>query len=209
VKKYKFTKKYDWWNVDHHSNRALLKTIFDAYDFKEKLVFLEIGVFEARTSCWLLDNILTLRKNPGILYLIEPYLTKFGKYNLSQHLGDIILLQDFSVNVLIRFIQEKLLKFDLIYVDGDHNACGLLQDLILSWKLLKVGGIMLIDDYEMEAVDPWFYKSHKEFSENYPQLKFTHPRIAIDSFLTIYRGQYDKIIDNYQIGLRKVVGLGE
>jgi hypothetical protein len=208
MKKYKFTKKYDWWNEDHHNNRAYLKKVFDAYDPIERLTFLEIGVFEARTSCWLLDNILTLRAKPGMLYLIEPDLPAYGKSNLTQHLGDIILYQEPSLKVLIRLITENLQKFDLIYVDGDHNACGVLQDLVLSWKLLKVGGIMLIDDYEMEAMDPWFYKSHKEFSKDYPGLVFTHPRIAIDSFLSIYRGQYTKIIDNYQIGLKKVTDLG-
>jgi len=79
-----------------------------------------------------------------------------------------------------------------------------LEDLVLSWKLLKVGGLMLIDDYEMETLDPWFYISHKQF-QNTPRLRFTHPRIAIDAFRNIYRGQYETVIDNYQIGLKKVL----
>jgi hypothetical protein len=31
--------------------------------------------------------------------------------------------------------------------------------LVLSWKLLKVGGIMLIDDYEMEVTDLCIYQT--------------------------------------------------
>ena len=64
---------------------------------------------------------------------------------------------------------------------------------------------MLIDDYEMETTDPWHYVSHKQFDKSNPRLRFTHPRIAIDAFLNIYRGQYKLVIDNYQIGIKKII----
>jgi hypothetical protein len=31
--------------------------------------------------------------------------------------------------------------------DGSHRARDVLEDAVLSWPLLKVGGIMLFDDY--------------------------------------------------------------
>lgn len=209
MNKYKFTKKMNFWNVDHLTNFALIKQIFNNSE-ESQLNFLEIGVFEGRTSCWLIDNILSIEsinKSKGMLHCIDPYIAKNGEYNLRQHLGDIIFYRESSGKVLIDLIKDNIFKFDFIYVDGDHNACGLLEDLILSWKLLKVGGIMLIDDYEMEAVDPWHYISHKEFTQNNPKLRFTHPRIAIDAFLNIYRGQFDLVIDNYQIGVKKIANL--
>jgi len=224
MNKYKFTKKADWWEIDHQLNFDFIKQYFMAIyiPFSEsipsnscessyRLSFLEIGVFEGRTSVWLLDNILEIPNNgrSGILHCIEPNLTKNGKFNLKQHMGNIILHEMLSVKALISFIQEDVFKFDFIYVDGDHNACGLLEDLVLSWKLLKVEGIMLIDDYEMETTDPWHYKSHKEFNLHNPKLRFTHPRIAIDAFLGIYRGQFELIIDNYQIGIKKIINLSQ
>ena len=36
--------------------------------------------------------------------------------------------------------------FDLIYVDGEHHAASALEDAILSFPLLKVGGAMVFDD---------------------------------------------------------------
>jgi tetratricopeptide (TPR) repeat protein len=38
-------------------------------------------------------------------------------------------------------------KYDFIYVDGSHLCLDVYLDLMLSWKLLNVGGIMAIDDY--------------------------------------------------------------
>jgi hypothetical protein len=95
---------------------------------------------------------------------------------------------------------------DFIYLDGDHNAQGLLRDTVYSWEVLKTGGLLLMDDYEMELTDPWHYISHKEFSI-YPRANFKPPCCAIDSFLSSYRGLYDKVIDNYQIGVVKRVSL--
>ncbi len=36
--------------------------------------------------------------------------------------------------------------FDVVYVDGDHRAAPALCDMILGWKLLRPGGLMLLDD---------------------------------------------------------------
>ena len=216
MKKYKFTKKYDFWEPDHYENFSFIKKYFDKDNYPEnpypdfKLTFLEIGVFEGRTSVWLIDNILNPEGSEiesGVLHCIDTELMEKTKFNLKQHIDNLIFYHESSINTLIDMIHNKFFRFDFIYVDGDHNACGLLQDLILSWKMFKIGGIMLIDDYEMETLDPWFYVSHKEFADN-PRLQFTHPRIAIDAFLNIYRGQYEIVINNYQIGLKKVAELG-
>ncbi len=40
-------------------------------------------------------------------------------------------------------------KYDFIYVDGSHLCLDVFLDLMLSWKLLNVGGVMAIDDYTL------------------------------------------------------------
>jgi hypothetical protein len=199
LEKYKFTKEYDWWGFEHHANFEQIKKYFYS---RMDLAFLEIGVCEGKTTVWLLDNVLTGSKSK--IWCIDPYITENGRYNLYLHESKVILHRDTSEKILSGMLLSHRCFFDFIYVDGDHNASVVLQDLILSWRLLKVKGIMLIDDYEMETTDPWFYKSHREFNEC-PKLKFTHPRIAIDAFLNIYRGQYEMIIDGYQIGVKKLL----
>lgn len=197
---YKFSKKFNFWNSEHITNFKEIRWI---YRGKDDCAFLEIGVFEARTTVYLLDEVLT-GKNCCIT-CIDPNLQPKGRHNLSFHTSRVIMYDESSFEILTHLLCLKK-SFDFIYVDGDHNASNLLQDLVLSWKLLKVGGIILIDDYEMEATDPYFYQSHKEFNV-YPRLKFIHPKIAIDAFKNIYRGQYNLIIDNYQVGLKKIVDI--
>lgn len=43
-------------------------------------------------------------------------------------------------------------QIDLIYIDGGHRADCALLDLCLAWRLLKVGGIMIVDDLHLDSV---------------------------------------------------------
>jgi hypothetical protein len=42
-------------------------------------------------------------------------------------------------------------KFDLIHIDAEHTTTGVLHDLELTWPLLAVGGVVIVDD--MNAVE--------------------------------------------------------
>lgn len=64
--------------------------------------------------------------------------------------------------------------FDVIYIDGSHQAPDVMCDAVLSFRLLRVGGLLIFDDYLWTeplayGVDP-----------------IRCPKIAIDSFTTIY-----------------------
>ena len=64
--------------------------------------------------------------------------------------------------------------FDLIYIDGSHTAADVLIDAVLAFQLLRVGGVMIFDDYlwSMEpalSVDP-----------------LNMPKPAIDAFAAIF-----------------------
>ncbi|CAG8782373.1 43082_t:CDS:2 [Gigaspora margarita] len=77
-----------------------------------------------------------------------------------------------SFDALINLNHDKKMSFDFIYIDGSHESHDVSSDAILSWNLLKEGGIMIFDDYE------W------DFFEEY-----LNPRIAIDSFLKCYQAK--------------------
>jgi hypothetical protein len=64
--------------------------------------------------------------------------------------------------------------FDFIYVDGSHLAPDVLFDAVMSFRLLRVGGIIAFDDYL--------------WSENLPGGvdPIRCPKPAIDSFTTLY-----------------------
>jgi ubiquinone/menaquinone biosynthesis C-methylase UbiE len=198
--KYHFDPKFYWWTKDHLSN---YKWLAECYAGKPNLRFLEIGTFEGRTAVWFLDNVLT-GKNCK-LTCIDPDPTENMVHNFKPHKDRVSVYRFFSEQILPGMLAEDR-RFDLIYIDGDHNAKGVLQDIVMSWRLLKDGGILLMDDYEMEATDPWHYISHKEFAQ-FPRANFTHPRVAIDAFLNIYRGLYEPVINNFQVGVRKITDL--
>ncbi len=45
------------------------------------------------------------------------------------------------------FFKDNITEYDLIYVDGDHHANPVFQDLKNSYNALKPGGILCGDDY--------------------------------------------------------------
>lgn len=64
--------------------------------------------------------------------------------------------------------------FDFIYIDGSHQAPDVMCDAVLSFRLLRVGGIIAFDDYL------W----NEKLPEGIDLVR--SPKIAIDSFTNIY-----------------------
>ena len=59
---------------------------------------------------------------------------------------DLNVLKGDSANILLNLISENK-KFDFIYVDGSHTLLDSYSDLLLSFNLLNVGGIIVLDDF--------------------------------------------------------------
>lgn len=222
---YRFDSKFDWWTKDHTRNYTWIQNYFkDSVTLDKTLDFIEVGVFEGRSMVWFIENVLAKQSSissscPGSTYrCIEPDPAVNFEHNLKLVQSKypyirIIHTKEYSEHFLPKLIGAPLddpanyVKADFIYIDGDHNAQGVLRDIVMAWECLKVGGVLLMDDYEMEATDPWHYISHKEFKDH-PRAKFRHPSIAIDAFLNVYRGLYERVIDNFQVGVVKCVDLG-
>ena len=78
------------------------------------------------------------------------------------------------------FNEDKLLKFDLIYVDGSHRLLDCYSDLILSWELLDKNGMFIIDDYL--------------YNKN---IILESPYEAVNQFLEKYKNKYTCISSNF------------
>lgn len=37
--------------------------------------------------------------------------------------------------------------YDFVYVDGNHSTVGVMSDALLAWRVLKVNGVVIFDDY--------------------------------------------------------------
>lgn len=193
----KFT--MNFWNDCHYKNFEKIATHFRRE--QRTIEILEIGTFEGRTTTWILENI----ENSNVVCIEpEPFVNFHNNLDPWLESGRLRWIKEYSFKALI---QEYLVgnKYDLVYVDGDHFAPSVLQDAILSWKILKKDGILLFDDFGMIISDNYFYISHKEF-ENYKNdgCMWIHPREGIQAFLNLYKGQYKFFIDNYQVGVQKI-----
>lgn len=152
----------------------------------QRKAFLEIGAYEGRSTCWLIDHM----ENNGTIYSIDPFTDmadveeRFSK-NINEALKDTKVIschiKSTSYQALSDLIQRKK-EFDFIYIDGDHDPATTLTDAAMAWGLLRQGGVMLFDDYE------------------YPH---EPTKVGIQGFLQGLVGKYDLVLQNYQLAVKK------
>lgn len=110
---------------------------------------LEVGVYDGRNACWLLDNVLNHPESTytGVDYIGEHQLAHDRAVsNLSIHQSKVELVIGDSLEVLPKFVLWKR-RYDLIFVDGCHSFLGCLSDLRNCWRILNPGGFIILDDY--------------------------------------------------------------
>ena len=124
---------------------------------EKSVQYLEIGVWYGNSLVWMLENVLTGHWSRA--YAVDPWLAMPGhpQEEIDRHYDTVLeRCRPFGIrakvirclsSVWLRHSRTRSHTFDMIYLDGDHSAIPFLDDLVLSWPLLKVGGILLIDDY--------------------------------------------------------------
>lgn len=168
--------------------------------FKDKDVqFLEIGSFEGRSALWMLQNILTHPSSRLICMDTWEGSEEYQKMDIR--MADKLEvfkdnIKDYEDRVIVRQGKSQILlrdmdvnnKLDFIYIDGSHVACDVMEDIVLSWRILKSGGLLALDDYE------WTYMDNPK----------REPKMAIDAFLSIWDGQYELLVKNWMVWVRKL-----
>ena len=172
--------KHDWFT----HNIPVWRSVLQPFAHYPGVRALEVGSFEGMSACWMLDHILT--HPTAKLTCIDRYFQEGFDLNVAQTDGSDRLLQ------LVGDSHELLAtldpnSYDLIYIDGCHLALHVQQDAILSWRLLKVGGLLIFDDYQW--TDP------------------AHPgqdtQIGIHAFMQSIPEQAVVVHHGYQLILRK------
>jgi predicted O-methyltransferase YrrM len=118
---------------------------------------LEIGSLEGRSALWFLENILT--HATATITCVDPFVgpgveARFDhNIKLSGHAAKVTKIKGPSEAVLPDLAPAS---YDAIYVDGAHLAVNVLMDAVLSWRLVKTGGVLIFDDYTWAADRaPW------------------------------------------------------
>ena len=160
---------------------------------------LEIGSYEGASACYLIQRL--AQEFPIEIHCIDPWISYYelSGYDMNaaesrfhQNTKHAIASVPHPVTLSVHKAYSKICLaqllsqgyknyFDFIYVDGSHNAPEVLTDAVLSFQLLRVGGVMAFDDYL------WF--------ENLPYGKdpLRCPKPAIDAFVNINYRQLNVI----------------
>jgi SAM-dependent methyltransferase len=175
---------------------------------KKNNKILELGCFKGEMSKWFSDNLLNHKESK--LYCVDTwegsveYKTNFNnvkktfknniettfKKNIknSKHPTKIKTYKATTTDFFVKFLAtNKKPIFDLIYIDASHDARNVIMDAILSFKVLKVGGYIVFDDYEWDKMP-----------ENYER-----PKIAIIAFNHMFRDNIKITHKGYKMIVQK------
>lgn len=156
---------------------------------------LEIGSFEGRSTCWLLENTKARISCVDTWEGSDEHTSEhknglFERFseNIAPYKDRVTTYRGFSGEVLRTFKCEP--TFDFIYIDGSHYSKDVLEDAILAWRLLTPMGVIVFDDYNWTAQGTTIEDVR-------------NPRTGIDAFCHIFK---PKIIFVYnQLVIQKSV----
>ena len=155
---------------------------------KPNIVGIEIGVLHGDCAVFCAEKI--VNGEGSILYAIDINSNEYLVNNISPY-PNIDFRRGNSYEVLRHLThQGKSNAFaDFIYIDGSHLAIDVMQDAVLSWYLLKDGGILIFDDYG------WGAHTTDEKQK---------PKLAIDAFLNVYQGHNQVLSAGWQVFVKKL-----
>ena len=200
-----FNHAYDKGNKSNGGAKSNIEWLVNYYGVPSTII--EVGVFEGGTTFWLSEVLTPHNKNLKI-YAIDPHVGSTDmdedpdavQKNFAHNVSvctyqNVEYIRKHSEDGLIDLI-NKGVEAELIYIDGDHKANAVLTDLVLSWKLLKKGGVILCDD----AVH-WQYKD-----KNGMKAAQMSPRMAVEFFIQCHWHELHliKTQDSWQTAFQKL-----
>ncbi len=167
----------------------------------KKAVGLELGTWRGESAAWFCENIFTHEYSE--FYCIDTFkgseehhlagvdctdLEQVARDRLDPYLDRAVIFKGESHTVLHDLNVVHEIKLDFAYIDAAHDAMNVLRDSVLAFDLLKVGGIMVWDDY-LWSVMPSAVEC---------------PKLGIDAFLNCYAKQVEVIGLGWQVAVRRV-----
>jgi len=161
---------------------------------------IEIGSFEGRSACYLVEKCASVVDGEISITCVDTWEGSIEHRPGAAEaaiMGDVERRFDHNIRialakagkpVAVRKVKQNsrdalagliasgaLESFDLIYIDGSHEAPDVLLDATMAFPLLRVGGTMVFDDYLWSMQRPGM------------QDVLLMPKPAIDAFMNIYQ----------------------
>jgi predicted O-methyltransferase YrrM len=196
---------YNWTNDIPSGSKEIFLKVIDYFNNNyckmnttDKIRVLEIGTYTGISLINIIKNI------PNSIGIGIDTWSNYNENNLLNNVDNLKVKESFIKNVICEGVQERIIgiqsksqdcllefiknndNFDFIYVDGSHLLLDCYLDLFLSWQILKIGGILVIDDY--------LYKKDTLLESPYE---------GVNHFLKGIEGKYNLISKSYRVFIEK------
>jgi predicted O-methyltransferase YrrM len=168
-------------------SKKVWKSVLSEFAGREDVRYLEIGTYHGGSLHWMLDEVLThpTASATAIDPFDEAYRPEFLRLlNDRKDRSKVRAIAGRSQKVLFYLVNKQ---FDIIYIDGDHRAIGAMTDMVLSWQLLRPGGVMIMDDFKWNSHWPAKMRPNK----------------AIKAFLDIFENEIEVLFEDWQVIVKK------
>ncbi len=170
--------------------------------FNKKInTMIELGSYKGEATCKMLTHLATHPKS--LVFAVDTwegspeYSTTMSFQSIEMEFDSniektgkkhqLVKMKMTTEEALLKLNIEKKYKFDIVFIDASHTAGDVLRDAILIWPLVNPDGVIIFDDYRWEKLNKEYFR----------------PKLAIDSFISIFAHQLDVLALEYQAFIKK------
>lgn len=118
---------------------------------------IEIGLGYGISALFICEGLVTNGAAGARHVVMDPHQgTRFANCGLQfldeGGVADMVDFHDGESQVVLPRLLEDGRRFDLAFVDGNHRFDGVFVDLVYLGRLIRPGGVVFVDDYQLPAV---------------------------------------------------------
>ncbi len=118
---------------------------------------IEIGLGYAISALYICEGLLSAGQLNAKHVVIDPYQrSRYADVGLGllerAGVADLVECSQRPSEIALPAMVEQSARFDLAFVDGNHRFDGVFVDLFFLGRLVRPGGVVFLDDYQLPGV---------------------------------------------------------